>query len=122
MKELFREADLTRVTYFRNVLESEGIPTMIRSEHLQGAGLTEIPIPEFYPALCVMNDEDYAPAVKIIREHLTTNQAGADQEVACARCGELNPGNFDICWSCGGPVAGEVNTLDMPDQSGDSLR
>ncbi|MEM9282181.1 MAG: DUF2007 domain-containing protein [Verrucomicrobiota bacterium] len=106
MKELFREPDLTRVSYFRNVLEAEGISTMIRNENLQGAGLNEIPIPEFFPALCVMKDEDYEAAVELVRQHLAGTQQGADKEVNCAVCGEINPGNFDVCWSCGGLVAG----------------
>ena len=110
MKELFREQDITRVSYYRSVLEDSGIPTMIRNEHLTGSGLTEIPIPEFFPALCVMNDEDYEQAVVIIREHLSANQQHADTEVTCISCGETNPGNFDICWSCGGPVASPQDT------------
>ena len=36
--------------YYRSVLEDHGIPTMIRNERLTGSGLTEIPIPEFFPA------------------------------------------------------------------------
>ena len=106
MRELFRELDITRVSYYKAVLESYGIATLIRNEFLTASGLTDIPIPEFYPALCVMNDEDYLPAVKIIREHLTANQQHADEEIQCASCGETNPGNFETCWSCGNPVTG----------------
>lgn len=106
MKELFRELDITRVSYYKAVLEEHGIATMIRNEFLTASGLTEIPIPEFYPALCVMNDEDYVAAVKIIREHLTAIQENADEEIVCRGCGETNPGNFGTCWSCGNPVTG----------------
>jgi hypothetical protein len=94
-----------RVSYYKAVLEDNGIPTLIRNEYLTGSGLTEIPIPEFFPALCVINDEDYVQAVAIIREHLTARPKNADIEVACVSCGEMNPGNFTTCWSCGGPVA-----------------
>ena len=106
MRELFREQDITRVSYYKAVLEDYEIPTMIKNEYLSGSGLTDIPIPEFFPALCVLNDEDYVRAVKIIREHLTANQKDADIEITCASCGETNPGNFEICWSCGNPVSG----------------
>lgn len=112
MKELFREQDITRVHYYRAVLEEHGIATMIRNEYLTGAGLTEIPIPEFFPALCVMDDEDYEEAVAIIRDHLTAEQENADTEIACANCGETNPGNFATCWSCGKPVSGEADEED----------
>ena len=101
MKELFREQDITRVSYFKGILEDQGIPTMIRNEYLTGSGLTEIPIPEFFPALCVMNDSDYAKAVALIREHLIPHGKNADIEIKCLSCAEENPGNFEICWSCG---------------------
>lgn len=106
MKELFREPDITRVNYFRAILEEEGIPTLIRNEYLTYSGLTEIPIPEFYPALCVMDDADYQRAVEIIRENLAMQREGADTETRCPSCGETNPGNFGTCWSCGQPIPG----------------
>lgn len=105
MKELFREPDFTKVGYFQSVLEAEGIATIVRNKHLTMSGLTEIPIPEFFPALCVMDDTDYARAMEIIRLHLTENAKDADLEVACPSCGETNPGNFDLCWSCGADIA-----------------
>ncbi len=107
MKELFREQDITRVSYYKAVLEDHGILTMIRNEYLTGCGLTEIPIPEFFPALCVFNDHDYAQAVAIIREHLNANQKDSDVETECITCGEANPGNFETCWSCGKLVSVE---------------
>lgn len=105
MRELFRERDYTKVGYFESVLEAEGIATIVRNKHLTMSGLAEIPIPEFFPALCVMNDEDYEPAMEIIRKHLLENSVGVEREVACPGCGEMSPGNFDICWSCGGDLA-----------------
>lgn len=104
MKELFREQDITRVSYFRNVLEEAGIPTLIRNENLTNSGLSEIPIPEFFPALCVMNDDDYIPAVELIRSHLVADDASAAVDVPCPGCGEINPGNFELCWNCGAPI------------------
>lgn len=106
MKELFREQDITRVSYFRAVLEDHGIATLIKNEYLTASGLTEIPIPEFFPALCVMNDEDYEEAVSIIREQLAENEKDAEKELTCVSCKETNPGNFEICWSCGNHVLG----------------
>jgi len=26
------------------------------------------------------------------------------QEIACTACGEPSPGNFDLCWNCGGTL------------------
>lgn len=101
MKELFRERDFTKVGYYQSILEVHGIATIVRNKHLTMSGLSEIPIPEFFPALCVMDDSDYGPAMDIIRNQITENAKGADLEIECPACGEPNPGNFDICWSCG---------------------
>lgn len=104
MKELFRERELIKVSFYQQLLEAEGIATMIRNEHLTMSGLTEIPIPEFFPALCVLNDDDYEAAMEIIRTHLAADKEAADTESPCPSCGESNPDNFDICWSCEKPL------------------
>jgi hypothetical protein len=67
--------------------------------------MTEIPIPEFYPALCVMNDEDYEAAVQIIRDGIVKDSESSETEVSCPNCHESNPGNFETCWSCGTELA-----------------
>jgi hypothetical protein len=101
MKELFRERDFTKIGYFRSVLEGAGIETLIRNEVLSGV---EVPIPDFFPALCVVHDEDYDRAIATMREHAAHDSAKSEEEIACQGCGEGNPGNFEICWSCGGEV------------------
>lgn len=105
MKELFREQDFTRVGYFQTVLEGEGIRTHIRNQDLAGAGLSEMPIPDFFPALCVVNDEDYPRAIEILRRHAEESAKNSESEVNCPNCSEENPGNFDVCWSCGSPLS-----------------
>jgi len=98
MKELFRERDLTQVAFYQVLLEGRGIPTFIRNENLSS---TEgVSIPDFFPALCVVNDGDYDAAVGLIRQHLIEIGQQSSVEVACAECGESSPGNFETCWSC----------------------
>jgi len=107
MKDLFSEFDFTKVGYFESVLESQGIKTFIRNRDLAGlAGEASI-MPELWPTLCVVNDEDYLKAMEVIRTTITENAARADTEIACAGCGETNPGNFDLCWSCGDSILAE---------------
>ncbi|NNC88343.1 MAG: DUF2007 domain-containing protein [Akkermansiaceae bacterium] len=101
MKELFRHRDHTLVSYYRGLLEAEGIPVIMRNEYLAMSGLTEIPITEFYPNICVLHDEDYERAWKVMRRAIHENARGSDTEVTCAECGESNPGNFEVCFSCG---------------------
>lgn len=100
MKELYRHKDHATVAYYKSILESEGIPIMLRNEHLATTGLAEIPIPEFFPNICVMNDEDYERAWEIMKRTMETNSVDSELEVVCGECGEVNPGNFDMCFSC----------------------
>lgn len=104
MKELFRESDFTRVAILQSLLEAESIPTFIRNQDLSSCGPVGFPIPEFYPALCVVNDEDFAAAVTIIRASLLASQHAADSEIPCPACNAMNPGNFRLCWSCDAPL------------------
>ena len=100
MKEIFRHKDFTTVSYYKTILEAEGISVMLRNESLQMTGLTEIPIPEFYPNICVMNDADYEQAWKILNRAMHTDAENSEIDIICPHCGESNPGNFDICFSC----------------------
>ena len=68
MKELFRERDPARVGFYQSLLEAEGIPTHVRNRDLATGMGTEVLIPEFFPALCVVNDEDYGRAVEFLKE------------------------------------------------------
>lgn len=104
MKELFREPDFTVVGHFQAILEGEGIRTLIRNEHIAMMGVTEVPIPDVFPALCVVNDEDYERARQVIRERLEFDRGRSEEEIACPGCGEANPGNFSECWSCQSPL------------------
>lgn len=107
MKEIFRERDYTRVGFCQSILEDAGIPTHVRNKDLVGT-LTEVPIPEFFPALCVVHDEDYDRAVDVLRERFESDEARAcGEDIACPKCGEENPANFDLCWSCQEPIAGQ---------------
>ncbi len=102
MKELVRERDSAILIYYKSVLEAEGIAVMVKNQNFANMEFGSAPIvPAFYPQLCVMNDEDYDRAMAILKER---SKPASDAEVAdewtCENCHEINPGNFDICWSC----------------------
>jgi hypothetical protein len=100
MTEIFVHKDYTIVGFYRSLLEEAGIPCMIRNElthHL----MSEIPIPTFYPALCVMKDEDAERAVGILRE-FKKGEEGPTEDWECRACGETVPGSFGSCWKCEG--------------------
>jgi hypothetical protein len=98
MKELFRERALSRVSYYQSLLEAEGIPTFMKNENV--SVMEGVSIPEFFPALCVVNDQDYDAAVGLIKADLSRSENCSTEEMACGSCGELSPVNFDTCWNC----------------------
>ncbi len=102
MKELFRERDLIKVTYYQSLLEAAGIPTFLRNADIS---TTEgVSIPDFFPALCILNDDDYQSATELLRNDLRQAESSPMPEVTCGKCGEKSPGNFDTCWNCQSPL------------------
>jgi hypothetical protein len=105
MREIFRHAELHRVTRYRDLLEEAGIRTLIRNEALS---VNEAPIPEFFPNVCVMNDDEFEKAKTLLKVHDERMVIGSEIELACPSCGEMNPGNFDSCFSCQKPMNSQL--------------
>jgi hypothetical protein len=105
MKELYREPDLTRMGLLRSILETRGIATWIRNENEHSAlGLARLSAPKDEPALCVVDEADFARALEILRDFVLGDEERSREEIACPACGEPNPGNFEICWNCGAGI------------------
>lgn len=79
-------------------LEAMGVFVEVRGEAL--APLSgEIPSAETWIELWVEpGDLEHA---KVLLAELRENQEQAERSVECPRCREENPGNFELCWSCG---------------------
>jgi hypothetical protein len=90
-----------RVGHIQSLLESAGLATFLRNENLSN---TEISIPDFFPAVCVVNDAGYESAMKLIEQHFAESQEKSAPELPCGKCGQLNPGNFGVCWNCNEPI------------------
>lgn len=99
MREVFVNQDHARVGLYKSVLDDAGIPNFVRNETSSNS-LTEMPSPLFFPALCVLNDEDYDEAMRILGEIYYGHPSQA-AEWRCGKCGEEVPGTFDSCWQCG---------------------
>ncbi len=97
MKKLTSADSLITINHLKNVLEAEGIPCVIRNQHL-GAIVGEMPFPEVWPQLWVRNDLDFDRAQELIaNDSLLESPAEPWQ---CPRCGEENEGQFGACWNC----------------------
>lgn len=97
MIELLRYRDITKVTYYRDLLENADIRTFIRNDNLS---TTATSIPEFYPALCILNEADQEEAMALINEDIQDEEMACG-EVVCKDCQESSPANFGTCWNCG---------------------
>ena len=109
MKEVFRSSDGTLVEFYRSILEEAEIPHIVRNDATQPAIIGNLiaamlPLPDFWPALCVLNDEDYPEAMRLLNE-VRESANVPQQERKCAHCGEMVPGNFSECWNCGTPIS-----------------
>lgn len=101
MKELFRDIEFTKVGYWKSILEFHEIETFIKNRDLSSLAGEVAILPEVWPALCVVNDEDYDRALQLMKETSERDAEQSEVEIDCPGCGEENPGNFELCWSCG---------------------
>jgi len=98
MKKLTSSESLITIHHFKNVLESEGIASQIKNEHL-GSIVGEMPFVEVWPELWVVNDLDFDRAKQLIDAAITEESPGTFWR--CKKCGEENEGQFAACWNCG---------------------
>jgi len=104
VKEVFRSPDHAQVSIFAAILENEGIPWFIHNSSTQQSLLRGVlpvlfPIPEFWPALSVLDDDDYPDAMKVLTD-VRKPDASPAADWKCASCGEMVPDNFTSCWKC----------------------
>ena len=98
MREVFVNQDHARVGFYKSVLEEAGIPNFVRNE--MANNITDMPSPLFFPALCVLHNEDYDAAMRILGEIYYERPSQAP-DWRCSKCSEEVPGTFDSCWQCG---------------------
>jgi hypothetical protein len=85
-------------------LQARGIRTFVRNESLQGA-LGEIPLTA-RPEVCVLDHAALPDAQAVVQEYKADASSKIRQdELECSHCGEVSPGNFELCWKCGNPLA-----------------
>jgi len=97
MKRLCRAANLPEAHILRGLLEQAGIETMVFNEHAQG-GVGQLPVMDAWPELWV-GEADAARAAAVLEEFQRSPPVVTAR--ACTGCGEDNPANFQVCWSCG---------------------
>ena len=95
--------NLAQAHLIRGFLDSEGIFSVVKGEHLVGIQ-GEIPITmDTLPSIWV-NEADVATARGLIEEALAAEQAPGGNWI-CPGCSEPIDGQFTECWQCGAPRA-----------------
>jgi hypothetical protein len=102
MKEVYANPSYQRVALRRSLLEAADIPCFIRNDTAYrvadafgGLLACFLPIPEWWPNLCVIYAEDFAQAVQLLWE-----VDNGDSSQVCPQCGETVPSSFELCWNC----------------------
>jgi hypothetical protein len=105
MKEIYSNRDFEQVALRRTVLEAAGIPCIIRNEMncqfmLSVGSLLAfvLPVPEWWPNLCVINDEDVGEACELL--HSADEWTAEPVAWSCSQCGEEVPATLGACWNC----------------------
>ncbi|RMH73720.1 MAG: DUF2007 domain-containing protein [Gemmatimonadetes bacterium] len=100
MKKVYSSPDSLMIGHLKNVLEANGIPAMLKNEHLPGlAG--GVPVNECWIELWILSDIDLEQAEHIIQTALQHHTKDPLPEWQCPSCGETIEGQFARCWNCG---------------------
>ena len=100
MKEIFRHHDHAKIGLLESLLKQEGLEVFLRNRNLTMSGLSEIPIPEFYPAICIVHPEDEGRALSLVKSFLKDERRPLGEDWNCAHCGESVPDSMSECWNC----------------------
>ena len=93
MKRVYSSFNQTAVYHARNLLENEGIETLVRNAQLSSA-MGELPPAECQAELWVVNDADATRAATILDRKIP------GEDWTCS-CGETLGPQFTQCWRCG---------------------
>ena len=97
MKKVYTHENRMIVFNMKNVLQGEGIETVVVNE-FAGGGAGDLPAFDTWPELWIEDESKLSRAQAIVKDIL----AGAETDGwFCGKCGEKNDAPFRICWNCG---------------------
>jgi len=99
MRRVYSDLDRMMAGHVKAVLESEGIPCLMKNEALVG-GVGELPPTACWPEVWIVDDADYVRARQLVEELVAAPDHKAD-DWRCPRCGERVDGELALCWHCG---------------------
>jgi hypothetical protein len=82
-------------------LNQVGIKAHVFNQHASSI-VGDVPPDVAQPHVWIERECDQERALIVLKEiEAAGSHAG---EVACGKCGEASPSNFDLCWNCGGAL------------------
>jgi Putative prokaryotic signal transducing protein len=97
LKRVFSSFNLAAAHHARNLLDVEGIRSVVRNEMLSSA-MGELPPAECQIEVWVVREADFERADRVLR---SAHSPGNENPWQCASCGEGCEGQFTQCWRCG---------------------
>lgn len=85
-----------------DLLEEAAIGAKLFNAHLIGA-LGELPLNQSLPKIWLLDESTRHAARSVIDAYEARRKQPLAEERRCNACGELSPGNFELCWSCREP-------------------
>jgi len=101
MQKVFSAGSYIEAQLVRSYLEHIGIAVKIVNENSSGTPGSPhwaLPVPA---EIWVLDDTQHPDAVRHVKEYFVTQAADSGAEWKCSKCGEDNPGSFEVCWNCG---------------------
>ncbi|WP_413113084.1 DUF2007 domain-containing protein [Thaumasiovibrio sp. DFM-14] len=92
---LYRAAQHIEAHILKGLLEHNGIPCRIEGEDLSGA-VGELPTD-------VREVRLFVHPLQLARARLLIEPPMDKPDWYCTQCGELNEGQYELCWQCGQP-------------------
>ncbi len=97
MKKVYTHENRMIVLNMKNVLQGEGIETVVVNEFAAG-GAGDLPTFDTWPELWIEDESKLSQAQAIVEDIL----AGTETDAwFCGKCREKNDSTFRICWNCG---------------------
>ena len=100
MKKLFTHENRMIVFNLKNVLQGEGIETVVVNEFAAG-GVGDLATFDTWPELWLEDESKLEQAQAIIQDILSSTET---DDWFCRACQELNDASFQFCWKCGQAV------------------
>ncbi len=96
MKMVYSNESGFIVSNVKNLLELQGIKSIIKNEFAQGA-VGEISAFDSWPEVWVTDDSDLNSALEVLKSMQSTQKA---VDWVCKNCSETNDASFEVCWQC----------------------